>query len=133
MIHTISGAIADYTASTKFGQWNKRELEKLDAFLQKHPKLARASGLAVAGILIFIWLNMSFTGKLDADFDLTDMVKALQGNYSIADIFAGKEGYHLLMLFASGVFMGVSFPWPGPTAPLFISAVVSSIIRARKK
>lgn len=119
----IIKAIGQYVASTKVGRWTEKKLKALDAFLAKHPKTKRIAGLAVAGLLIYIWLNMTFTGNADYDFDMGDMLLALGGGFTLATLFAGPDGMALLMLFATGV-IGLSFPWPGPQHFQFIGAVV---------
>jgi hypothetical protein len=116
-------AIGEYIASTKVGRWTEDKLKALDAFLAKHPKTKRIAGMAVAGILIYIWLNMTFTGNADYDFDMTDMILALGGGFSLSSLFAGPEGMALLTLFATGM-IGLSFPWPGPQHFQFIGAVL---------
>tara|TARA_B100002019_G_C21164197_1_gene544926 strand:+ start:78 stop:782 length:705 start_codon:yes stop_codon:yes gene_type:complete len=116
-------AIGEYLASTKVGKWTEEKLKDLDAFLAKHPKTKRIAGLAVAGILIYIWLNMTFTGNADYDFDMGDMILALGGGFTLSTLFAGPDGMALLTLFATGV-IGLSFPWPGPQHMQFIGAVV---------
>jgi len=116
-------AIGEYVANTKVGKWTEDKLKDLDAFLAKHPKTKRIAGFAVAGILIYIWLNMTFTGNADYDFDMGDMLLALAGGFTLSTLFAGPDGMALLMLFATGV-IGLSFPWPGPQSFQFIGAVV---------
>jgi len=116
-------AIGEYISSTKVGRWTEDKLKDLDAFLAKHPKTKRIAGLAVAGILIYIWLNMTFTGNADYDFDMGDMIMALGGGFTLSTLFAGPEGMALLTLFATGV-IGLSFPWPGPQHVQFIGAIL---------
>ncbi len=116
-------AIGEYIASTKVGKWTEDKLKDLDAFLAKHPKTKRIAGMAVAGILIYIWLNMTFTGNADYDFDMGDMIRALGGGFTLSTLFAGPEGMALLTLFATGM-IGLSFPWPGPQHFQFIGAVL---------
>lgn len=116
-------AIGDYISKTKVGRWTEDKLKDLDAFLAKHPKTKRIAGMAVAGILIYIWLNMTFTGNADYDFDMGDMILALGGGFTLSTLFAGPEGMALLALFATGV-IGLSFPWPGPQHLQFIGAIV---------
>ena len=116
-------AIGEYIASTKIGKWTEEKLRDLDEFLAKHPKTKRIAGVAVAGILVYIWLNMTFTGNADYDFDMGDMLLALGGGFTLSKLFAGPEGMALLTLFATGM-LGLSFPWPGPQHIQFISAVV---------
>lgn len=115
--------IGEYIASTKVGSWTEEKLKELDEFLAKHPRTKKMAGIAVAGILIYIWLNMTFTGNADYDFDMGDMILALGGGFTLSKIFAGPEGMALLTLFATGV-LGLSFPWPGPQHMQFVGAVI---------
>ena len=116
-------AIGDYLAKTRVGKWTEEKLKALDKFLATHPKTKRIAGVAVAALLIYIWLNMTFTGDADFDFDMTDMISALGGSFTLSTLFAGASGMALLMLFATGA-MGLSFPWPGPQHIQFIGAVI---------
>lgn len=122
----IINAISEYVSKSKVGRWTEEELKKLDSWLQTHPKVKRIGGVLVAGILIYIWFNMAFTGDVKYDFDLTDAIAALSGKFSLSQLFAGTDGTKLLMLFATGV-IGLSFPWPGPTSIKFLTTMVRSI------
>jgi hypothetical protein len=66
---------------------------------------------------------MTFTGNADYDFDMSDMILALGGGFSLSALFGGPEGTALLMLFATGM-LGLSFPWPGPQHIQFVGAVL---------
>jgi hypothetical protein len=116
-------AIGDYISKTKVGRWTEEKLKALDAFLAKHPKTKKIAGIAVASMLIYIWLNMTFTGDADFDFDMGDMILALGGGFTLSTLFAGPEGMALLALFATGL-IGLSFPWPGPQHIQFVGAVI---------
>ena len=111
----IQRAIAEYVSKTKIGRWTEEALRDLDSWLQQHPRLKRIGGFAVAGMLLYIWLNMSFTGDFQYDFDSSDILAALSGNFALSTLFAGTEGTRMLLLFVTGV-IGLSFPWPGPTS-----------------
>jgi hypothetical protein len=122
----ILGAISEYISKTKVGKWTEDKLRDLDNWLKNHPKIKRITGVAVAGLLIYIWFNMSFTGDFKYDFDMVDVFKALSGSFSLSQLFAGKDGIKLLLLFTTGV-IGVSFPWPGPTSVKFLFSLVKSL------
>lgn len=125
---TLLGAVAEYAAQTRVGRWTEDKLRGLDAWLQRHPKLARIGGLAVAGLLVYIWFHMTFTGDATYDFGMDDVLKALSGEFSLAKLFSGRDGMKLLMLFATGM-LGLSFPWPGSPGVLFTASVVQSLAR----
>lgn len=122
----ILNAISEYISKTKVGKWTEEKLRDLDNFLKNHPKLKRVVGVGVAALLIYIWFNMTFTGDVEYDFSLVDVITALAGKFSLTQLFAGTDGIKLLLLFATGV-IGISFPWPGPTSVKFIFAVVKSL------
>jgi hypothetical protein len=128
----LQQAIATYIAQSKVGKWTEEKVKDLDAFLQRHPKAKRIAGVAVAGLLIYIWLNMSFTGDLDYDFDQTAIFAALAGSYSLTELFSGPNGMKLLTLFATGKLLGVGFPWPGPQSILFIGSLLYGLAKFAK-
>ena len=128
----IQRAIADYVRQTKVIRWTEDVIIKLDAFLNNHPKLKKVAGVALGAALIYIWLNMTFTGDFIFDFDQSTLFDAVAGKLGWADVFTGTEGVRLLTLFITGRF--VSFPWPGPGSALFISSLVFTLgkmIKAR--
>jgi hypothetical protein len=121
----IISAISEYVSKTKVGKWTEDKLKGLDEWLQNHPKLKRVGGVVVAGLLIYIWFNMTFIGDVKYDFNLTDVYAALAGKFTLSNLFAGKDGTQLLLLFVTGV-IGLSFPWPGPASAKFLYAMVKS-------
>ncbi len=97
---------------------------KVDQVLDKYPLLKKITGIAVAGILLYIWFNMTFIGDLDYDFNFTDTIAALSGTFSLTNLFMSPEGLMLLTLFGSGFAFGLSFPWLGKSAYNLIVAIV---------
>jgi len=128
----IQEAIAAYIAQSKVGKWTAEKVKELDAFLGRHPKAKKIAGVAVAAILIYIWLNMSFTGDLDYDFDQSAIFAALSGSYSLTELFAGSNGVKLLTLLATGKLLGVGFPWPGPQSILFVGSLLYGLAKFAK-
>ena len=128
----IQKVIAEYIASTKIAKWTTQALAGLDRYLQSHPKIRAIGGVAVAGMLLYIWLNMSFTGDINYDFDFSDILAAVGGKYSLATLFGGTDGTRMLLLFATGV-IGLSFPWPGPTHAKFVVAVINGLRKLIKQ
>lgn len=100
-------------ARSKTFQKIRRGAVKVDDVLNKYPILKRLTGIVVAGLLLYIWLNMTFIGDLDYDFNFSDTVAALHGSFSIADIFTSPEGMMLMTLFGTGFAFGLSVPWLG--------------------
>ena len=65
-------------------------------------KTEQAADFIATGILILSWLNMSFTGDWDHDFDTDSITAAIAGNYSIHDLFLSPDGLQMLALLAAG-------------------------------
>lgn len=128
LANDLADAIAEYIAKTGIGKWTEEKLRELDEFLKNHPKTKRITGVAVAAIIAYIWFNMTFTGNWEYDFDMSDLVAALAGQFSLSSVFAGKDGIKLLMLFSTGL-AGLSFPWPGPNTIKFICSVLFAAAR----
>lgn len=124
--------ITEYMSKNKIAKFAEKNIKELDKFLLKHPLVKRSSGLVVAGLLIWIWYNMAFSGRPDSDFDNTSIFDALSGNYSLADLFSGPSGIELISLLAIGLY-GISFPWPGSSAHMkFVASIIFSAAKKLK-
>lgn len=86
---------------------------KVDAFLKKHPNIKKIGGGLMAGAMIYQWLNMSFSGDFDDDFNIGHIGEALMGNYSVEAFVASPSGAKALAQLAAGIATGgvASFPW----------------------
>jgi hypothetical protein len=106
----------------------------LDNFLSDHPILKKLTGPLVAGILLYIWLNMTFVGSLDYDFNFTTMLSALVGTFSIEDIFTTPQGISMLTFLLTGVASGgvLSVPWIGHTVGNLILALSYTALKNKK-
>jgi len=98
---------------TKIYQKIRQGTIKFDEFAEKYPLLKKVTGSVVAGLLFFMWTQMTFIGNLDYDFDFTNIALALKGAYSLEDIFGSPDGLMLIGLFATGSI--ISVPWLGRT------------------
>ncbi len=122
----LQKAMGEYLAGTKVGKWTKDELEKLDAFLETHPKTRKISGAVVGAMLAYMWFKMAFIGDADFDFDADEVVAAFSGSYSLSKIFAGPDGMRMLVALGAGL-AGLNFPWPGPGSVQFAVSIVRSL------
>ena len=130
---TLQSVISEYISNTKVGEWTKKELEKLDKYLEKHPKVKQISGIVVAGLLVYIWLTMTFTGDFLDDFDISLVFLSLTGKTTLSQIFGTPSGMKMLTLFATGALFGLSFPWPGNNIIKFSVAVITTIAKFFKQ
>ncbi len=86
---------------------------KVDEFLKKYPAIKKIGGAVMAGAMIYQWLNMSFSGDFDDDFNIAHIGEALMGNYSVEEFVASPSGSKALAQLAAGLATGglASFPW----------------------
>ena len=104
--------IFKYLHAKGITKWTDKVIKELEDYLASHPYIKHASGIVIAGFLIYQWINLiAFTGDIDFDFDQTPLFQALTGNYSLMDLFGGETGLRLLAYIASNVLGGISFPW----------------------
>ena len=95
----------------KAGAFTKVEksAKVVDEYLREHPILKKVTGLAVAGILLIMYLKSSFLGDVDRDLSLVDEVLGcLHANYSIYDLFASPDGLYAIATVAIGLMTGAS-------------------------
>lgn len=112
---------------TKAIQKIRQGVLKIDEVLNRYPLLKKVAGITLAGLLIFIWLNMTFIGNFDYDFNFTDTLAALKGTFSLADLFISPEGLMLITLFGTGTIFGISIAWLGSSVYNLILALVYTI------
>lgn len=98
---------------------------KVDQLLKEHPILNRCVGIALAGLLFWMWLNISFTGDASDDFDMTWIALALKGQFAISDLVATEAGLAYVILFFTGFASKgiVSFPWLGSSLAHVLIAI----------
>jgi len=128
MYSKLEGIITTYIADSKVVKWTQNELSKLDKFLSDHPVIKRFGGLVVAGLLVYIWLNMSYD-PIDIEWSLSfeDIIKALAGNFSISDLFAGPSGIKMLSYLVIGMMTGGVWYYPGSQASQIVAGVLYSL------
>lgn len=114
---------ADKVAATKAVQGLQKGLIKVDEFLDQYPKLKTASGVALAGFLTYQWLQMSFSGNLDSDYDLSSIPEAIAGNIGFTDVLATPAGVKGMGLLAAGLATGgMTALWAGGRRGLMMAA-----------
>jgi len=91
----------------------RRGAIKVDAVLNRYPLLKKITGIVLAGLILYMWINMTFIGDLDYDFNFATIVLAIRGVFTIEDLFVSPEGLMLVTLFGVGFVTGLSIPWLG--------------------
>lgn len=89
----------------------KDKVIKLDSIIQKIPVIKQLSGLALAGLLIWMWSSMTFIGDLEFDFDLSIAFEALSGKYTITHLLTTEQGLQFITLYFTGTYGGLTFNW----------------------
>jgi len=136
-INTLTGyvqkglfAAFEDIAKTKMFEKFKAGVITIDEIINRHPIIKKVSGVAVAGLLFYMWLNMTFIGHLDYDFDFSNIMDALRGNYSLVDLFASPSGLMLMTLFATGSMISVA--WLGQTVYNLTLAIFYTLFKKAK-
>lgn len=120
--------ITELIVDSRTFKWSREQLQKIKEWLKRHPRIARLSGVALAGLLLVIWLNMSFVGDFVNDMDFGMIFDAIRGRFDIVDFLTGDAGVKTLVLFATGL-MGISFTWF--TTPVNIAIALFTTISIR--
>jgi len=82
-------------------------VKKLDEVIHRHPVLTKVTGLAVAGFLVWGFLHASSTGDADYDLGIVDaVINCVKGDYSLADMFASKQGLKDISVLLFGLASG---------------------------
>jgi len=106
---------------------------KVDEFLKKYPIVKQVAGPVLAGLLLWCWLNMSFIGDPQSDFDLMDVANAFLGKFTLTDLLTSQAGIENILLTVFGLATGISFPWIGTTAfQLFVAVIATGLKGASK-
>lgn len=130
LLNPLIEEITKYVDKTGVVTWTTKELEKLDNWLNKRPLIKKASGIALAALVIYINMNVTYYGDTEADFDMSDFANALAGDFSLASIFGGSAGVKLFTLFLTNL-AGLSVPWSGYKQ--FIAIFVGCLTALYKK
>jgi len=117
------GSSAEALHDTKSFQMLKKGTMKVDAFLDEHPVLKKATGAVVAGAVLAQWYHMSFSGDFESDYDLSAVGGAMAGTYGITDLLATPDGIKGMALLSLGVATGgMSMLWPGGKKGMMLAA-----------
>lgn len=102
---------------------------KLNDLIVKYPILKHVTGIAIAGLLLYMWISMSFTGNVSNDFDLSNVIDALQGNFSLDQLLLSPSGMKDIFLCIVGVTTGISFPYLLGSGVLLLGALAYTVLK----
>jgi hypothetical protein len=123
--------LAKYIAQSPIVKKSTEIVGWIDAFLDKYPLFKKLGGVALAGILLYIWFNaISFTGDPEFDFNIEDMWKALSNKIGFVDVFGNENGVKMLTFILTNQIAGVTFPYPGASSVQFFGAIIYTLMRA---
>ena len=114
VLNVGGGAISDTESFKKL----EKGVIKVDEFMDKNPKLKRVAGAAVAGIAAYQWLKMSFSGDIEADYDVSLIADGLAGKAGFADLINTPDGVKSMALLGAGLATGGLPIWMGGTVGL---------------
>lgn len=98
-------------ANTETIQAIGKGLITIDELLDKYPLLRKLTGPMLAGLMIYMWLSMTFIGSVKYDMNLKNIALAAVGKYTLRDMLSNNDGRSMIVLFGTGSV--VSFPWLG--------------------
>jgi len=100
------GVISDAESFKKL----EKGVIKVDELIDKNPKLKKLAGAAVAGIATYQWLNMSFSGDIESDYDVSLIAEGIAGKAGFADLINTPGGVKSMALLAAGIATGGGLP-----------------------
>lgn len=106
--------------------------DEIRDFLDRHPVIKKISGLALAGLLLYIWFNMTFIGALQYDMDLSDVMDAVRGSYTIEHFLTSPDLVKYLTLFLTGFVGGISVVWLGHSIYNLVLAITYTFYKKNK-
>lgn len=119
-----------YLSDTKVIKGLRSGVIKVDEILEKFPVLKKLTGPLIAALLLYFWLSLSFVGDLEFDFNISDILSALAGNFSLENLFTSPEGLMMLGLVGTGSF--ISAPWLGAKAANLALALLYTGLKHNK-
>lgn len=124
LLTELAKAGLNITKNSRVGEFTAKHIKIIKDFLNRLPAVRRISSIALAGILIIIWLNMSFTDSFGDDFNFSDVVNAIAGKIDIIDFFTSDVGLKVLILLGTGL-LEISFAWFTTPVNIAIAVIVT--------
>jgi hypothetical protein len=131
LVVDLRDRLAKFIADTPIVKTSTEIVKWIDKFLDLNPIVKKLGGVALAGVLLYIWFNLiSFTGDPEFDFNLNDMWSALSNKVGFADIFGNESGIKMLTFVVTNTVFGLAFPYPGSSSTLFLGAIIYTLLKA---
>jgi hypothetical protein len=100
---------------------------KIDDILNKYPLLKKLAGPALAGFLLWMWMNATLVGSFSFDMDLSFVINAFKGTFTLTDLFLSPEGMTMIALFAAGMVTGIGVGWLGSSIRNLLLALAYTV------
>jgi hypothetical protein len=104
----IGGAMV---TDTKAFKQLEKGIIKADDFMDKYPALKVVGSAALVGLATKQWLDMSFSGDIESDYDLGIIADAARGKASFADFIGTPQGIKGMALLGAGLATGGAPLW----------------------
>lgn len=123
--------------STGVMQKLRKGLITVDELLEQHPILKKVTGVALAGLLLYLLIFESyFTGNPETDLSVGTVMAAFSGHFSLDDLFGTPSGLAMLSLIALGFLKAPSIvgwaSWTGSNLGNLALALIYSGARLLK-
>ena len=106
----VGGAVV---TDTKAFKQLEKGIIKADEFMDKYPALKVVGSAALVAMATKQWLDMSFSGDIESDYDLGIIADAAQGKAKFADFIGTPEGVKGVALLGAGIATGGAPIWIG--------------------
>jgi len=106
----IGGAMV---TDTKAFKQLEKGITKVDDLMDKYPALKVVGSAALVGLATKQWLDMSFSGDIESDYDLGIIADAAQGKAKFADFIGTPQGVKGMALLGAGLATGGAPIWIG--------------------
>lgn len=89
--------IEEYKQENKIKRWDLKEYSVFEKWILSNSKISVFNTESVAGMLVYVWLNMSFVTNIDWELDVSDVIMAFQGTYSMENMLSSNDGINFVV------------------------------------
>ena len=89
--------IEEYKKKNMFGRWNIKEYNKFEKWIYAHKKIKKFNPESISGMMVYVWLNMSFMDNIEWELDVADVIMAFSGTYTMENILSSNDGVNFVV------------------------------------